>query len=90
MHKEILASDIGLGPVVATGYLCVPGAVSVLVFDGMGFVGDTLLGDDAAGGRQGGVAARKGFREHIVELVGPAAVVLNDLVVNLRQMPSPR
>src|SRR5664280_3751722 len=57
-----------------------PFAVGRLVFDRLGAPGHALLGGGApCGGKCGGVA-REGFRKYAIDGVGPAAVMLNDLV----------
>src|SRR5258705_13794926 len=75
-----LVLDIGLGTVAAGGGLGVPFAVGRLVFDRLGTAGHTLLGGGALGGGQRCGMGREGFRKHAIKGVGPAAVMLNDLV----------
>src|SRR5437016_13563628 len=71
---------VGLGAVAAGGGFAVPFAVRRLVFDRLGTAGDALLGGGALGGGKRCGMGREGFRKHAVDGVGPAAVMLNDLV----------
>src|SRR6202022_3547352 len=72
--------DIGLGTVAAGGGLGMPLAVGGLIFDRLGTAGHALLGGGALGGGEGCRAGREGFRKHAIDGVGPAAVMLDDLV----------
>src|SRR6266404_1705203 len=72
--------DVGLGAVAAGGGFAVPFAVRRLVFDRLGAAGNALLGGGALGGGKRCGMGREGFRKHAVDGVGPAAVMLNDLV----------
>src|SRR5665213_2499467 len=55
-------------------------AVGGLVFDCLGATGYALLGGSTFGRRQGGSVGREGFRENAIHGIGPAAIMLNDLV----------
>lgn len=72
--------DIRVGPVAARSRFGVPFAVGGLVFDRRGSAGDTLLGGDALGGSKCRGMGSKRLGEHAIGSVGPAAVMLNDLV----------
>src|SRR6478609_10519790 len=61
-----------------------PVAFLVLVFDDLRMSGDALLGGGRAGRRKRGLVGGKRLREHAVDLVGPAVVVANDLIRDMR------
>src|ERR1700731_4065537 len=75
-----LVLDIGLGTVAAGGGFGVPSAVGGFVFDRLGSAGHALLGGGAPGGGQRRGVVRKRLGKHPVDGIGPAAVMLNDLV----------
>src|SRR3954454_12721379 len=76
--------NVGVRTVVALGQLGMPAAFAVLELDMGGLTGNVLFrGHPSRGGEGGGLVA-EWFREHVVELIGPATVVLDDLVVNFR------
>src|SRR3954447_967731 len=83
-EERPLVHHVGLRPVAAFGALSVPLAAFVLVFDGLACARHPLLGGGTFGGAQGRVVARKSLGEHVAELVGPAAVVLDDVVFHFR------
>ena len=60
---------------MAVGAFGDPLAARVSIFDEGGAVGDTLFAGGLHGGGAGGVVAAEGFREGVVQLVGPAAVM---------------
>src|SRR5262249_24460000 len=79
-----LVVELGVGTIRAFRNLLVPVAGLVLVFDSFGGAGVTLA---LGGGRGGGVSVPmswEGFRQHVANLIGPAAIVLDDLVNHLR------
>src|ERR1700732_4472913 len=71
-------------PVVAAVGFGVPAALVVLELDRRRGAGNLLLGGGALRRLQGGRVRRKGLREHAVGLVGPSAVVLDDLIRDFR------
>src|ERR1700676_3638031 len=75
--------DIGLGTVAAGGGLGVPFAVGGLVFDCLGAARHALLGGGAFGGGKRLGMGREAFRKHAIHRVGPAAVMLDDLVSHM-------
>src|ERR1700721_3139613 len=75
-----LVLDVGVGTVAAGGGFGVPLAVGGLVLDRLGTAGHALLGGGALGGGECCGMGREGFRKNAVDGVGPAAVMLNDLV----------
>ena len=83
---SILVLDDGVRAVSAAGGFRVPLALVILVFDGFRVAGDLLL----LGGRLRGCERLgmgwEGFRKHGVNLIGPAAVVLDDLVGDIRHV----
>src|ERR1700679_2960019 len=75
-----LVLDIGLGTVAAGGGLGMPLAVGGLVFDRLGAARHPLLSGGAFGGGKRLGMGRKAFRKHAIHGIGPAAVMLDDLV----------
>src|SRR5665647_605099 len=75
-----LILDHGGGPIAAAGGFGVPLAFLVLELDLLGFAGDTLLGGGGDRGLQRGGMGRERLREHASDLVGPAAIVFDDLI----------
>src|SRR5262249_1286446 len=61
-----------------------PLALLVLVFDHFGIARDALLFRCGPGGRQRLRMRREGLRKHAFDLVGPAAVVLDDFIRHMR------
>ena len=57
-----------------------PFAVGCLVLDRFGPSRHALFGSGAPRGRQSLGVGREAFREHAVDGIGPAAIVLDDLV----------
>src|SRR5262249_22525648 len=78
------AGDLGLRPVGAVGELLVHHALGVLIDDAVGVAGDALLPRGPAGGGEGGVVAREGLGIAALDPIGPAAVVLDDLILQVR------
>src|ERR1700733_8617550 len=78
-----LVLDIGLRTGRAGGGFGMPLAVGGLVFDRLGAARHALLGGGAFGGGKGLGMGRKAFRKHAVHGVGPAAVMLDDLVSHM-------
>src|SRR5712691_4887062 len=72
--------DIGLGTVAASGRFGVPFAVGGLIFDRLGTAGHALFGGGALGSAKRCGMGRERLRKHAIHGVGPAAVMLNDLV----------
>src|ERR1700746_88466 len=72
--------DIGLGTIDAGGGFGVPFAVRSLVFDDFGASRRALFLGGALGSGECRGMGRKTFRKYAVDGVGPAAVVLDDLV----------
>jgi hypothetical protein len=60
-----------------------PDALVVLILDGFGGAGQLLLGRGPLSRGDRGLVAEKGFRVDAARLVGPAAVMLHDLVDDL-------
>src|SRR5580704_1861598 len=79
-HRLRLVLDIGVGTVAAGRGLGMPLAVGSLVFDRLGAAGHALFGRGAPGGRKRRGVSGESFREYAADGVGPAAVVLDDLV----------
>src|SRR5271167_4426742 len=75
-----LVLDIGFRTVAAGGGLGVPFAVGGLVFDRLGAARHALLGGNPLGGGKRGGMGRERLRKHPIDGIGPAAVMLNDLV----------
>src|SRR4029077_19940115 len=72
--------DVGLRPVGAGGELAVPFARGVLIFDPLGGAGDLLLGSGNLGSRDRIRTGGEGLRVGGPHLIGPAPVVLDDLI----------
>src|ERR1700730_11597899 len=79
-----LVLDIGLGAVAAGGGFGVPLAVGGFVFDRLGSAGHALLGGGAPGGGKRRGMGRVGVGKHDIDGIGPAAVMLNDFVGDVR------
>src|SRR5580700_3703663 len=77
------ALDVGFRPIGACGQLLVPPAVGVFPRDGSGFSRHMLFAGGAFRGLAGEVVGREGLGEDAVDLVGPAAVVLDDMIGDL-------
>src|SRR4051794_24131400 len=75
---------IGVGTITAGGGLGVPLALCVLVLDLLAIAGHTLLLRCRLSGRQGLRMRRERLREHTVDLVGPATIVLDDFIRHVR------
>src|SRR6187455_1555117 len=75
-----LVLDVSVGTVAALGGFGVPLAVGGLVFDRLGTSRHALFGGGPLGGGQRHGTRRKGFRKYAIHGVGPAAVMLDDLV----------
>src|SRR6185312_14655520 len=80
---SLLTLHLGVGAVVALVQLLMPDAAFVFPADRRLVAGDALLAGGAAGGRLGGVVAAIGLGIDAVDPVGPAAVVLDELVDDL-------
>jgi len=75
-----LVFDEGVRAIATAGSFCVPLALVILVLNGFRIAGDFLLGGGRLGrGERVGVGW-KALRKHAVDLIGPATVVLDDLV----------
>ena len=72
--------DIRLRPVAACGYFAVPLAVGRLILDRFGASGNPLFGGGASCGGNCRGMTRKRLGEYTIDGIGPAAVVLDDLV----------
>src|SRR5690242_18075622 len=79
VRRYASALHLGLGPVLAAGQLLVPAALGVLVLDRLVLAAHPLLAGGALGGPERVVVGWIGLGEDAVGLVGPAAVVLDDL-----------
>src|ERR1700757_3206488 len=77
--------DVGLGAVAALGRLGVPLAVGCLVFDHLGASRRALPSRGTLGGGKGRSMIRKRLRKHAVDGVGPAAVMFDDFVGDVRR-----
>src|SRR5262245_25642745 len=75
---------VGVGAIASARGLDVPLAVLVLVFDDLGKARHALLLGRGPGGRQRVRVGGEGLREYAAGLVGPAAVVLDDLIRHVR------
>src|SRR5579863_6157990 len=75
-----LVFDIGLWAVAAGGSFGVPLAVGGFILDRFGTPRHALFVGGAPGGGQRGCMCREAFRKHTVDGIGPAAIVLDDLV----------
>src|ERR1700741_667057 len=79
-----LVFDVSLWPIRAARSFRVPASLFVFVFYGFRVAGNgLLLGSGLRGGERVGVG-RVGLRIDAVDLVGPAAIVFDDLVGNVR------
>src|SRR5580692_8132916 len=78
-----LAFDVGLRPVVALDHFLVPAATGVFPGDAGLVAGRTLLTGGAQGGFAGVVVAAEGLRIDAVYPIGPATVVLDNLIGDL-------
>src|SRR5215471_5992053 len=82
--SSIFVLDDGVWAVSAAGSFRVPLALLILVLDGFRVAGNfLLLGSRPRGGECLGMG-RKGFGKHAVDLIGPAAVVLDNLISDVR------
>src|SRR5262245_60989316 len=84
-----LTLHIRLRPVGPLGLFLLPFSPIVLVEDGGVLAGDALLAGGKFRGPSGGVMAGKGLGVGSANAVGPAAVVLDDLVGQLRHGSAP-
>src|SRR6266568_613267 len=75
---------VGVGTIAAGGGLGVPLVLCILVFDHLAVAWHALLVGRGLGSRQRFRMRREGLREHAVNLVGPAAVVLDDFIRHMR------
>ena len=62
-----------------------PLSLVILVFDGFSMTGDFLFGGSHLRGGKCLGMRRKGLRKHAVDFVGPAAVVLDNLIDDIRR-----
>src|SRR6516165_6840719 len=83
-RRSIRVLDVGLRTVAAGGRLGVPVAFLVLVFDALRVPGHALLGGGRARRRERRIVGRKRLREHAVDCIGPAVVVANDPICDMR------
>src|SRR5215813_6558154 len=79
----LLVDDLGGGTVGTRIDLQVPDALVVLIFDGLGGARHLLLARGALRRLERRLMTCERFREHAVDLVGPTAVMLHDLIDNL-------
>jgi hypothetical protein len=84
MRGSILVFDNGMGPVPTAGGFRVPLSLVILVFDGFLVAWDFLLASSHLRSGQRLGMGREGFRKHAIDLVGPAAVVLDNLIGDIR------
>src|ERR1700719_553311 len=75
--------DIGIGSISAGRQFVVPTPIVVFVRDGCRVPGDDLFPRRALRSRAGQVVARKWFREHPIDAIGPTPIMFDDLVGNL-------
>src|SRR5476651_340980 len=75
-----LVLDRGDGAVAAAGGFGVPLALGILELDDLGGAGFFLFGGGRGRGHQRGSMGRIWLGKHAVDLVSPAAVVLDDLI----------
>src|SRR5215831_11899506 len=78
--------DVGLRPIIALGDLVVPMTVLVFVGNGGGLSGDDLLRRRALRRPPRHVVARKRLGKDVADSIGPAPVVLDDLVGDLAHL----
>src|SRR5437899_9684980 len=76
--------DVGIRTIAAGGRLRAPMAFLVLVFDDLRVPGYALLGRRRAGCRKRRLVGRERLREHAVDRVGPALVVADDPISDMR------
>src|SRR5687768_1108702 len=79
-----LIGNFGLRPVPTVGEFVVPFAVGVLVLDAIRGSGDLLFGRSDLGRAQRVLVVGECLRECRADLVGPAPIMLDDLVGQLR------
>src|SRR3984885_10133621 len=77
------ALDVGFRPIGAGGQLLVPPPVGVFPRDGPGFARHVLFAGGALRGLAGEVVGREWLGEDAVDLVGPAAVMIDDMIGDL-------
>src|SRR5258707_7765854 len=75
--------DISIGSISAGRQFVVPTPIVVFVRDGCRLPGDDLFPRRALRSRTGQVVARKWFREHPIDAIGPTPIVFDDLVGDL-------
>src|SRR4051812_15672937 len=81
MFESALAVlHVGVGPVAPAGSLAVPTSIRVLPLDRFALAGHALLRGGGLGGGERRRMAWERFGKHAVDLVGPAAVVFDNLV----------
>ncbi|CCV06618.1 hypothetical protein MESS2_340019 [Mesorhizobium metallidurans STM 2683] len=83
MDDTGLIGNFRLRPVTAVSQFVVPFAVCVLVLDTVGGAGDLLLGRGDLGGAQRVLMVGERLGECRADLVGPAPIMLDDLVSQL-------
>src|SRR5437763_16244954 len=88
LKSAVRVLDVGFGAIAPAGGFAVPAPVCVLPLDRLGLAGHALLRGGGLGGGEGCRMARKRLRENVVDLVGPAAVVFDDLIGDVGHAPS--
>src|ERR1700760_754902 len=81
-----LVLDLRLGTVTAGGSFGMPFAIGGFVLDRFGSPRYPLLGSGTPRRRESCGMAHKGFRKHAIDGVGPAAIMLDDLVGDMRHI----
>src|SRR5690348_11461702 len=88
-QRNDLADDIRRRAVMAVDMLGPPVTARILILDLCRVAGNALLEGGALGGSQGGTVAREGLGKDAVELIGPAAVMLDDPIRNFGHVSGP-
>src|SRR5215831_1935359 len=83
-RRSIRVLDVGVRTIAAGGGLGAPVAFLVLVFDRLRVPGHALLGGGRARRRKRRRVGRERLREHAVDRVGPAVVVADDVICDMR------
>jgi hypothetical protein len=82
-QREWLALDFGLGPIVAARDFLVPFAVRVFPGNGAGLARHVLFGGGAQRRAARRIVRGECLGKNAVELIGPAAVMLDDVIDDL-------
>src|SRR5262249_31628410 len=83
-NRSVHVLDDGVGAVSAAGGFRVPRALVILILDGFRVAGDFLLLRGRPSGGECLGMSREGFRKHAVDSIGPATLVLDNLVGDVR------